>query len=467
MAEPATIAGTIESPWPWPIRRPERAEKPPIRVLHVLGSLERGGVETWLLNLLASLDRSSWQFDFCTLGPHSGRYAGVARARGGDVLPCPLGTGRGPATACDFAARFYRLLRAGRYQVVHSHVHHFSSFVLGVAQAAGVPVRVAHSHNTHDGASDTWRRRLYLAAASRLLAKTATLPLACSRDAVAPLFGRRFGRRSNKDSPVRIVHYGLSEPLTAAPLDTRLRWELGLAGGAPVIGHVGRFDRQKNHEFLLKVAAVIQPRRPDLRWLLVGEGERRREIERRARALGLSQTIVFCERREDISALLVSAMDLFLLPSLYEGLPLVLLEAQAAGLRSLASARVTREAAAVEGAVEFLPLEAGPGAWAERALDLLARGRLPVPFARRELESAGFTIGHSLQTLLAAYRSGLVCPGNVRPGNAGLGSAGPGNAGPGNAGPGSVGPGSGEPGSREPGSGRPGNFEPGNSEPGN
>ncbi|MBI3696997.1 MAG: glycosyltransferase [Acidobacteria bacterium] len=371
----------------------------PISVLHVLGSLDRGGVETWLLDLLTHLDRSRWRFDFCTLGPTPGRYASLARARGSRVLPCALGM---PKNGVSFAGRLRALLREGEYHVVHSHVHHFSGPVLAIARLAGVPVRVAHSHNTEDGCADGWRRRLYRALSGGLLRAASTHRLACSAEAAAALFSPRW----RQDPRVRVLHYGLNGRLAPAPPDPRLRRTLGIPDGVPVVGHVGRFHRQKNHDFLLEVAAALRLLRPEVRWLLAGEGERRQAVEHAARQMGLSN-VIFCGLREDIPALMAGAMDAFLLPSLYEGLPVALLEAQAAGLPSLASSRISSEAAAVEGAVEFLPLEAGPRAWAERTLACLDRGRIPPQLARLQLESQGFTIEVSLRELLGGYQSAL------------------------------------------------------------
>ncbi len=361
-----------------------------VRVLHVLGALERGGVETWLMDLASRLDGSSWRFDFCTLAREPGRYTARVEALGARVWSCPRGPG--------FAARLRRILREGRYAIVHSHVHHFSAAVLAVAQAAGTPVRIAHSHNTADGRRSTLARCIYRAAARRLLARVATLRLACSADAAGALFGAPAGAR------VRIVPYGTAVPAGAGSPD--LRRALGL-GAAPVAGHAGRFDPQKNHAFLLEVALRLQRRRPDVRWLLAGDGPLRPAVAARARELGLQDVMVFCGLRDDVPALMASAMDAFVLPSRHEGLPVALLEAQAAGLPSLVSTAVPLEAAAVQEAVEFLPLAAGPEVWAARLAACLSRGRAPRARASAELAAAGYTIEASLERLLAVYREVL------------------------------------------------------------
>jgi glycosyltransferase involved in cell wall biosynthesis len=361
-----------------------------LRVLHVIGALDRGGVETWLLDMAPLLDRARWQFDFCTLGPQRGRYAARLEARGSRVESCPRGAG--------WARRLYRLLRPGRYAVVHSHVHHFSALVLAVARAAGVPVRLAHSHNTADGRADTPARRFYRAGCQLVMPAVATHRLACSRPAAA-LFGPAWWRRK-----VAVVPYGV--PTGSGTADPLLRRHLGLEG-APVIGHVGRFEPQKNHHFLLEVAASLRSRRPEIRWLLVGEGPLRREIEDRVQRLGLAEQVRFSGLREDVPVLMSGAMDAFALPSHHEGLPVALLEAQAAGLPALVSTAVPREAAAVAGAVEFLPLAAGPAAWADGLLGRLAAPRPAREQAGRELAAAGFTLPQSLERLLAIYEQAV------------------------------------------------------------
>ncbi len=380
-----------------------RASRPlagrPIRVLHVLGALDRGGVETWLLDLLPRLP-CAWRFDFCALGTQEGRYASVARRSGCHVFTCPIT--ENPST---FPIRLWRLLRGGDYSIVHSHVHQFSAVVLAIARAAGLRACVAHSHNTADGHADGWLRRLYRRFGGRLLDATRSAGIACSSEAAESLFGPAW--RANPQ--IFVLHYGLNggpPPSAGNTSAVALRRHFGISPVAPVLGHVGRFHAQKNHDFLLEVAAALRPRRPAARWLLVGDGPERPRIEQRAHALGLSDALVFCGLRDDVPELL-GAMDAFVFPSLYEGLPLALLEAQGAGLRAVASSRISREASAVNGALRFLPLEAGPAAWADAALGCLDRGKIPASQAYLGLDAGGFGIAQSLHGLLDIYRLAL------------------------------------------------------------
>jgi glycosyltransferase involved in cell wall biosynthesis len=346
-------------------------------------------VETWLMDLVRLLDRRAWQFDFCTLGPQPGRYASRAEALRCRVRTCPRGPG--------FAKRLYTLVGDG-YDIVHSHVHHFSAVVLAVARAAGAPVRIAHSHNTSDGHNTAVVRRTYRAAAGAGLRGAATHGLACTAAAAAALFGTAWRRRR-----IGVLPYGTAPPPEPP---AGLRGQLGL-DGAPVAGHAGRFEPQKNHRFLLDVAACVHLLRPDVRWLLAGDGPLRPEMEARARALGLRDVVSFSGLREDVPALMTGVMDAFVLPSLWEGLPVALLEAQSAGLPVLASTAVPPEAAVSADAVEFLPLASGPKVWADRLLARLARGRLPLGQAASQMTAAGFTIEQSLERLLEYYTCAL------------------------------------------------------------
>ena len=365
------------------------------RVLHVLGSLDPGGVETWLLELARHTEDSGWAFDFCLLGSEKGAYADELERRGSRIWRCPV---RRPEL---FLPRLYRLLRRTHYDVVHSHVHAFSGLVLRIARAAGVPIRIAHSHNSHDGSSRSWPRSIYRRLMKSLLRRSANLGLACSTPAAEALFGA-----GHKENPaVLSAPYGidLEKFRRLQPDRIKLRKEFGVPAGAPVVGHVGRLEPQKNQDFLLEVAAATAILMPRARFVIVGEGRLRERLEAKAEQLGLLPRIHFAGQHCDVSELMVGLFDAFLLPSLHEGLPLVALEAQAAGLPLLMSDLITEEAVVLPQIAHRYPLEAGSPHWAAGLKRMLESKRLSPSEACRYLAEEGFGIGTSLDRLTAHY----------------------------------------------------------------
>ena len=364
-------------------------------MLHVLGSLNPGGVETWLLELARHGDGSGWAFDFCLLGSEKGAYTDELERRGSRIWRCPV---RRPEL---FTQRLYRLLRRTRYDIVHSHVHYFSGWVLRVARAAGVPVQVAHSHNSHDGASLSGFCLVCRSWMKSLLSRSMSRGLACSAAAAEALFGK-----DHKENPrVRPAPYGidLEKFRRLHPDRIQLRNEFGIPAGAPVVGHVGRLEPQKNQDFLLEIAAATATVMPQARFVIVGEGRLRERLEAQANQLGLLPRIRFAGQRGDVSELMVGLFDAFLLPSLHEGLPLVALEAQAAGLPLLMSSHITKEAVVLPHISHRYSLKAGPLHWALGLRQILESKRLSPSEACRRLAEKGFGIGTSLENLTANY----------------------------------------------------------------
>lgn len=368
----------------------------PVRVLHVVGQMKRAGVETWLMQLLRNLDRTRVQLEFLALDPGAGHYDPEIRALGSEVIGCPR-----PSNPLRFGRRLLAILRDRRYGAVHSHVHHFSGFVLGVARRARVPIRIAHSHldtSREDGGAGPGRR-LYLAAMKTGIRRYATHGLAVSEAAAAALFGRRW----REDPRWSVLRCAIDFSPFRAPLDREaVRAALGLPPGAVAVVHVGRFDEQKNHRFLVRIAAEVLRREPTARFVLVGEGPLRPAAEAEAARLGMGDRLIFAGVRSDVPQIL-RACDLFLLPSLYEGLPLVGLEAQAAGLPVVLSDHITRELAVVPDLFGWRSLAEPPEAWAATVVDMLRRPHTSAAGALAALERSDFSLQRSLHLLEELY----------------------------------------------------------------
>lgn len=332
----------------------------PIRILHVVGAMDRGGAETWLMNVLRNIDRARYCMDFLVHTEKPGAYDSEIRALGSEVIPCLH-----PSRPWTYARRFRRTLQhRAPYDAVHSHVHHYSGFVLRLAQRQGVPVRIAHSHNdtSHLDHASGIARRLYLSLTKRWIARYATHRLACSDNAGTALFGEGLHSRS----PWLTLRCSIDlTPFKGQGDGYNMRSQLGIPPETMVIGHVGRFAEQKNHGFLIDVAEELIGRRPDTCFLLIGDGPLRAGIEGTVRVRNLSHAVRFLGVRSDVAQLMMNAMDVLLLPSLYEGLPVVLIEAQAAGLPCVISDVVTSEANIVPPLIRRLSLSDPPGQWAE------------------------------------------------------------------------------------------------------
>ncbi len=350
-------------------------QEKPIRILHVLGMMERGGAETWLMHILRMIDRDRYQMDFLVHITEPQDYDDEIRALGSAVILCPH-----TRQPLRYARDCLRVLKEhGPYDVVHSHVHRYSGLVLRLAKRAGVPVRIAHSHldASASEAQASLPRKAYATLMHHWIERTMTDGLSVSHQAAADLFGPGW----ESDSRHRMLFCGIDmEPFSQPPCHAAVRAALGIPEDAFVVGHVGRFTEQKNHALLLAIAAETLALAPDTRFLLIGDGELRAVMEERAAQLGIADRVIFAGLRPDVPQLMLGAMDAFLLPSLYEGLPLVLMEAQAAGLPCVFSDTISHEADIVPSLVSRRALTTPPRAWAETLLAV----RAAIPAITRE-----------------------------------------------------------------------------------
>jgi glycosyltransferase involved in cell wall biosynthesis len=368
-----------------------------IRVLHVVHRLDRGGVETWLVHLLRQIDRSRFAFDFLVHSAEPGEYDEEVRALGANIYPCTS-----PLRTIGYARALGRILRGnGPYDVVHGHVQHFNGIVMLVAAIRGVPVRIAHSHLDTGPleARASAARRVYLAAMRHAIDNLATVRLAASRSAGDSLFLPEWEGQEKSG----VMYCGIDLTPFAEPLDSgQIRRELGLPLDEFVVGNVANFRPQKNHEFLIEIAAELAGRTPCFRLLLVGDGSERQRIESLVADSGLTDQVIFAGARSDVPRLMRGAMDVFVLPSLTEGLPLVGLEAQAAGRPAIFSDAVTNELDIVPEIVRHLPLSASASEWVHALLEMRAV-RCRQPEALAMVAASPFNIAHGAARLEEIY----------------------------------------------------------------
>lgn len=356
----------------------------PIRILHIVTYMGRGGLETMLMNYYRSLDRSRVQFDFLTHRDFRADYDDEIEALGGKIyrLPSLNPFSRSYLGALD---RFFG--EHPEYRIVHSHLDCMSAIPLKAAKKHGVPVRIAHAHNSNQPRDAKYLLKLFY---KRLIARNATQLFSCSEEAGRWMFGGADFRVLN--NAIDAGKYAFDADICSA-----VRHELGLSADGLVVGHVGRFDPQKNHSFLVE---IFEKMPAETRLLLVGDGVLRPNVEQQAAALGIRDRIIFTGVRTDVDRLL-QAMDVFLMPSLFEGLPVSIVEAQAAGLPCLISDKVPIECKKTE-LVTQIPLDASPAEWAEA---VLSAAETPRRDTLEQIREAGFDIRANAELLQNYYLS--------------------------------------------------------------
>ena len=330
-----------------------------IRVLHVLSSLGGGGVESMLYNYYTHLNRDEIQFDFIVHGEKVGMLEEKFLEMGSKIYHVkPKKEG-----LLQNLSQIKRIIYSQpRYDVVHCHQNLMSFVPLYFAKKAGINARIAHSHTTFSGKGTG---REFINSVFRFLLKiNANQFFACSVDAAKCLFGEK----KYIEDKVDIIPNAIDESFYRFnPLiRNKVRRELHIEDKF-VIGHVGRFSKEKNQKFVLQIFKEIYQLNKNSVLLLIGDGELEQETKQLASSFSASKNIVFLGLRKDVNCIL-QAMDCFILPSLHEGFGIVLLEAQAAGLKCFASTAVPKETN-VAGLVDFLELSAGSNHWADCILN--------------------------------------------------------------------------------------------------
>lgn len=323
----------------------------PIRILHVVTYMGRGGLESMLMQYYRHIDRSLVQFDFLVHREFQADFDHEIQALGGKIHRLPR--------MIPWSRHYQKALRSffaahPEYRIVHVHQDCLSSVILKAAEQSGVPVRIAHSHSSAQTKDLKYPIRLYY---KRQIPRYATQLFACSKAAGHWMFdGHRYQILPNA---IDLDRYSPDRQLRLA-----MRRQLGISENAFVVGHVGRFHPVKNHAFLLQIFAQVKKQQRDAVLLLIGDGPLRPAMEKRAQKLGVGDSVIFTGVRSDVPQLL-QAMDVFAFPSRHEGFPVTLVEAQAAGLPCVISDGVPPECAVAHGVVR-LARKAGVQRWAEQ-----------------------------------------------------------------------------------------------------
>ena len=362
-----------------------------LRVLHSVSNMGRAGIETMLMNYYREMDRDRIQFDFLANKPVPGEYDEEIRSLGGRVFVSP---GLNPVHYPRYRRYVSDLLQENRdIRIVHAHNEAMGYYALQSAKDAGIRIRIAHAHNTRIIRDYKYPLKLVC---KQLLPGAATDYWSCGRDAGIYYYGKKRWNTSGfiLHNAIDVERFGFRPEVRE-----HQRRQTGLEK-CFVIGHVGRFNVQKNHSRLLDIFAAVAKAVPEARLVLIGTGELEQAMKEKAQHLGILDRTIMPGQMADVSTW-YQAMDCFVLPSLFEGLPVVGIEAQAAGLPCVFSDRVTDEVLLSPEACRIF-LDADDSEWARQ----IAAARQPETNRLQGMETvrrAGYDIHKEARKLQKIY----------------------------------------------------------------
>lgn len=366
------------------------SKKYPIRIAHIVGKWVGGGVEAVIMNYYKNIDRSKIQFDFLIDNDSTNIPYHEIEQLGGKVILIPP-----YQKLLSYQKELKKILKEGNYKIVHSHINTLSIFPLQVAKQANIPVRIAHSHSTTNKKEKA--KNLMKQTLRPFSKRYATDYFCCSELAGRWLFGNKEYNQNHVfllNNAIDISKFQYNKTIR-----NQKRKQLNIGENTLVIGHIGRFVKQKNHEFLIDIFKEIHNQRKDSILLLIGQGPLLEPIKEKVKNLNLTNSVLFLGQRNDANEL-YQAMDVFLLPSLYEGLPVVGVEAQAASLLCILSTSMTKETKVLD-TTEFISLEESPTTWATHLLN--SYHNFKRTSNQQEIQQNGFDITKEAKKLEKKY----------------------------------------------------------------
>ncbi len=364
-----------------------------IRILHIIYSLARAnGVLGAVMSYYRNIDREQFQFDILYFEGGDNHYKEEIESLGGRCIKCER-----PSSRNIFALRraWHQLFMQNSYSILHCHVAQIGVVLFPIAYRYSVKGIILHAHNSKS--SEIRYKQIFNSVLNRLSSTMASHHFACSQGAAEALFTSREINRGLfvMNNAVDVARFAFSREKRAS-----LRAELAISDDRVVIGNIGRCCRQKNQLFLIDIFSAYLERDSNALLLIAGDGALLAVLKARAEALNISSSVLFLGVREDVDRV-VSAIDLMVMPSLFEGLPVVGIEAQASGVPAIFSSTVTEDVK-VCGNVSFLPLESSPQEWSLAIESALKLGREADP--EPLITAAGFNIKEESSKLESIYR---------------------------------------------------------------
>lgn len=365
------------------------------KVLHVVGGMDVGGTETMLMNLYREV-HNVIQFDFISYYKKDAYYDNEIKELGGKIIKIDSPSKVGQLKAI---INLYKIIKQGKYEVVHAHTLFNCGIAMLAAKLAGAKIRISHSHTNLD-MSNNIIKKLYFSLMRGLIKLFSTDFVACSESAGKYLFGENIIKNSNYKVLHNYINY--NKFLQCGDYKS-IREELVIKEDDIVVGHIGRFVDAKNHKFLIDIINDMVKENNKVKAILVGNGPLRKEIEDKVESLGIRKNIYFLGLRNDIDVILNNC-DLFIFPSIYEGLGLVILEAQACGLPCIVSEAIQHEADLEIGLLNRLQLKNSCEEWSNKAVDLVSKKQKDKANIKNAFKNKGYELNQIVSNLLKIYK---------------------------------------------------------------
>ena len=364
------------------------------RVLHVIGKMNRAGAETMVMNLYRTIDRTQFQFDFVVFSKDKGDFDEEIIAMGGKIFPI---------TEVNPIKRMLALKKLlftnPEYEIVHCHTLFSNAFHLWAAYMAKVPNRIAHSHNTSDKSKTKLVGTLYQYISRKLIKKYATNYIGCGQAAANFLFPEQ--------KEVMFLPNAIDTDYFAKIGETKKDYinnEFDLKQDCLKIIQVGRLQTVKNPFFSIQIAKELKNRKIKFNFLFIGQGDLYVTMKKKIESYNLEKEVCLVGVRKDIPELMAGA-DVLLMPSLYEGFPVVLVESQSVGLKGLIADSISSEVDLGVDLIEFESLISSASKWVDKLLDLKSKEEINKEIRIQKIAELGFDIHGSVSLLTNLYKS--------------------------------------------------------------
>lgn len=360
----------------------------PIRILQLFTILNRGGAETNVMNYYRKLDKTKFQFDFVVHREEKGAYEDEIQALGGEIFRF---SNIHPLKLENYKRQIVQFFDENHYSIIHGQCSELGYFFYKEAHKRGVPVIIAHGHSSNVKFDLKLPLRCFL---KNKMMRYVNTYFSCGDEASLWLFGpRKAAKTFIMTNAIDTIKFKFD-----LVQSVKIRQELKVENSTNMI-HVGSFNKIKNHEFLIEVFVLLLQKNQKQKLFLVGEGELKAKIQEQVSVLGIEEKVIFLGSRNDVNQLL-QAMDVFLFPSLFEGLPVSLVEAQAAGLHCVISDGIPKEAILIPENVSVISLKESAIQWAEKINNLKAVDKKDVSAV---IKAKGYDIDANVRILEAKY----------------------------------------------------------------